>query len=406
MTTSYNFMGKGNFVWFNGVVEDHSDPHKLGRVRVRCLGYHTHNKEELPTEDLPWSQVLLPVTSAGISGLGHSPSFLPKGTWVVGYFRDGAEAQEPIVFGVLPGNVTELPVKMENYDENKEWVEKGFYDPTGDLPHTIEIDTNKLAYNSAYRVKTEDGFDSSSKHDNGNPLGFQPDREHKSLTERKAARITGIPTADFDITEAADGSEISASDHTTWSQLAPQEYDDKGISIGSYNATYPDNKVYETASGHIKEYDDSGFHKRIHERHTSGTSYEIDDKGNKTDLIIGDHYTITNKSDFTQITGASNTTIDGHHKLYVNASGQENNHYDIQVGANANINVQVDTGQINLVTKQGKINVNSGGDYNVKVGGNYTLVVQGNKKEEIAGTKESNTTGSVVHRGSTIDLNP
>ena len=76
------------------------------------------------------------------------------------------------------------------------------------------------------------------------------------------------------------------------------------------------------------------------------------------------------------------------------------------MGANANINVQVDTGQINLVTKQGKINVNSGGDYNVKVGGNYTLVVQGNKKEEIAGTKESNTTGSVVHRGSTIDLNP
>ena len=410
MTSTNNFMGKGQFTWYTGVVEDNYDPHKLGRVRVRCLGFHTQNKDDLPTTDLPWAQVILPVTSAGISGLGHSPSFLPAGTWCVGYFRDGESAQEPIVFGVLPGNVTELPVKREEYDKSpakKEWVNKGFYDPRGNLPKEIEIDTNKLAYNSAYRVKTDAGFDSSSLHDNGEKWGFQIEREHASLTQRKAARITGIPTADFDLTTAADESEIVASDSGIWSQLSPQDYDDEtGSSIGTYNAVYPDNRVYETASGHIKEYDDSVFHKRIHERHTSGTSYEIDNDGNKTNLIVGDHYTITNKDDNTFIAGASNTTIDGHHKLYINKSGLENNNYDIQVGANANINVQVDTGNINLITKQGKINVNSGGDYNVKVGGNMNLVVQGNKNETVEGSKTSDTSGPVIHRGSTIDLNP
>ena len=35
----------GDFVWWQGVVEDRNDPLKLGRCRVRILGYHTDNKE-------------------------------------------------------------------------------------------------------------------------------------------------------------------------------------------------------------------------------------------------------------------------------------------------------------------------------------------------------------------------
>ena len=45
------FMGMDGFVWFTGVVEDRNDPSKLGRVRVRCLGLHTENKVDIPTED-------------------------------------------------------------------------------------------------------------------------------------------------------------------------------------------------------------------------------------------------------------------------------------------------------------------------------------------------------------------
>ena len=44
-----NFLGKNNFIWFNGVVEDRNDPQKLGRLRVRCVGIHTDNKDDLPT---------------------------------------------------------------------------------------------------------------------------------------------------------------------------------------------------------------------------------------------------------------------------------------------------------------------------------------------------------------------
>ena len=137
MITDKNFAGRNGFFWFTGVVEDRMDPQYLGRVRVRCIGLHTEDKVELPTTDLPWSQCVMPVTGASISGLGHSPAFLVEGSWVFGYFRDGESAQEPVVLGSIPGR----PFELANTD-------KGFYDPNGVYPkYKDEVDTNRLAVN-------------------------------------------------------------------------------------------------------------------------------------------------------------------------------------------------------------------------------------------------------------------
>jgi len=114
-----DFMGKDRFVWFVGVVEDRNDPLKIGRVRVRCLGYHTEDLTQIPTTDLPWAHVMHPVTDPSMQGLGHSPSWLVPGTWVVGFFRDN-EKQQPLILGSLPG----IP-------ENSADPTKGFNDPHG-----------------------------------------------------------------------------------------------------------------------------------------------------------------------------------------------------------------------------------------------------------------------------------
>jgi hypothetical protein len=87
--------------WFTAVVEDVSDPTNSGRVRVRCLGFHNGDKAELPTEDLPWATCLLPVTSASILGIGISATGLVPGSWVFGFFRDGAEMQDPVVLSSI-----------------------------------------------------------------------------------------------------------------------------------------------------------------------------------------------------------------------------------------------------------------------------------------------------------------
>ena len=358
-----NFLGQDGFIWFVGVVEDRQDPTYTGRVRVRCLGYHTDNKIDLPTSDLPWASPLLPITSSGISGIGHSPTGLLEGSWVFGFFRDSQYAQEPVIIGSLPGRPSEIAD-----------IRKGFYDPNGVYPRYInEPDTNRLAVN-----------------DENNP--------HLGLELRKASRITGLATADFDATTAADGSSISASDTDTWAQ--PEI---------AYNAVYPYNHVTETESGHVLEFDDTSAAERIYLAHKTGTSTEYNPNGDLVNIIKGTQYTLTSNNNKVNIVGLSDITIGGRHKIYINADGQTNNHYDIQVGPNANVNIQVDTGDINLVTKQGKINMNAGGDYNLKVKGNYTLEVEGNMLENVTGansTRTSNTSGAVIHRGSTIDLNP
>ena len=170
------------------------------------------------------------------------------------------------------------------------------------------------------------------------------------------------------------------------------------------DSAYPFNNVYESESGHVREYDDTSGAERIHERHRTGTSYEIDASGNKVEIIKGESYRLLSNKEQVQIEGNSDITIDGRHKLFINKSATTDNHYDIQVGKGASINIQVDDGDVNIHTLQGKINMNAGGDYNLKVGGNYTVEVGGNTLETIEGTKTSNTTGAVIHRLSLIHI--
>ena len=357
-----DFLGKNNFIWFNGVVEDRQDPQKLGRLRVRCVGIHTDNKDDLPTSDLPWSQLIHPITSSGISGLGSSPGFVVEGTWVFGYFRDGYTMQEPMVIGTLPGK----PVELAD-------VSKGFYDPNNIYPrYKNEVDTNRLATN-----------------DSANP--------HLGLELRKLTRKTGVPTADFDAVPVEEhiSTEIDASDSDVWSQP-----------IVPYNAVYPYNHVFESESGHIIEIDDTLNNERLFTTHRTGTSQEISPDGTQVNIIKGDHYNIVSGKRQAVIEGNADLTIGGRHKIYINKDGAKDNSYDIQVGPNANINIQIDKGDMNVVLKDGKLNTNVAGDYSMKIGGNMNLDVRGNKNETVSGSKTSNTTGRVVHRGSRIDLNP
>ena len=82
------------------------------------------------------------------------------------------------------------------------------------------------------------------------------------------------------------------------------------------------------------------------------------------------------------------------------------------MGPNASVNIQVDKGDINLVTKTGKLNQKIGGDYNLTVGGNYNVKVEGNRQVDVTGTTIDNTEKAVLHTGQTykvlaqrIDLN-
>ena len=112
---------KQTFNWWVGVVEDRNDPEKLGRVRVRIFGYHTDNKSLLPIEDLPWAIIMQPSTSAAISGIGSAPVGLLTGSWVVGFFLDGDDMQQPIIMGSLGGMPAPLPRCVANTQQEERY---------------------------------------------------------------------------------------------------------------------------------------------------------------------------------------------------------------------------------------------------------------------------------------------
>jgi len=105
------------FIWFVGVVENRDDPEKLGRCKVRVYGYHSEIKVDLPTEDLPWAIPISPITSASISGIGITPIGPLPGTWVVGFFLDGSDMQQPAFFGTI--GTKSAPISYKRKDSKQ-----------------------------------------------------------------------------------------------------------------------------------------------------------------------------------------------------------------------------------------------------------------------------------------------
>jgi len=87
--------------WFIGIVKSINDPQKLGRIQVRIKGVHSDSLIEIPDADLPWAQVVAPITGGGTNELGNALGVQPD-AMVFGIFLDGQNSQLPLVLGFIP----------------------------------------------------------------------------------------------------------------------------------------------------------------------------------------------------------------------------------------------------------------------------------------------------------------
>lgn len=113
------FLGS-HFNWWIGQIADdstwrdnfasskHENPNDgLGwgaRYKVRIIGMHDTEEESIPSDQLPWAQIMYPVTAgSGHANTSASPA-LRQGAFVFGFFLDGADQQVPVIMGVLGNN--------------------------------------------------------------------------------------------------------------------------------------------------------------------------------------------------------------------------------------------------------------------------------------------------------------
>jgi hypothetical protein len=74
------------------------------RYKVRILGLHDQGETEIASKDLPWAQVMYPVTAGGfLANRGATPN-LQQGNMVFGFFMDGQAMTVPIIMGVIGNN--------------------------------------------------------------------------------------------------------------------------------------------------------------------------------------------------------------------------------------------------------------------------------------------------------------
>lgn len=100
-----SFLGRDGYRWWIGQVPPGSSPSNDTwgeRVPIRIFGYHTEDGSILPDEDLPLALISKP-TTAGADN--RASSTIVGGEFVIGFFLDGDDSQQPVITGVIERNV-------------------------------------------------------------------------------------------------------------------------------------------------------------------------------------------------------------------------------------------------------------------------------------------------------------
>jgi hypothetical protein len=103
-----NFLGRDGFLWWIGQVATEGSQQKQldkegwgNRRKVRIMGYHPSNEQDLSNDDLPWAQVLLSTSDGSGAGNYATSIKISPGDCVFGFFMDGDNAQLPVIIGVF-----------------------------------------------------------------------------------------------------------------------------------------------------------------------------------------------------------------------------------------------------------------------------------------------------------------
>ena len=379
MQTSY-FQGKDGYVWWNGVVEDRKDPLFLGRCRVRILGWHTSDKTEIPVNSLPWAQVLMPITSASQTGVGESPVGPVEGTWVMGFFRDGELAQEPVMVGTLHGIPEQYAQLNTGFNDSRldtTNTDLNAQDATGKAkPGGNPVSLTSWPY-PPKEVKIEYGQEvdvvdyTDPERREFTSQSLYPRELNKPTTSIYARgeddTSTNVLSSDASIVKMKmdnrDTIEFTSKyvqppnigrHVTNKDELASFASTDEIYKITQpptpYATEYPFNHVYESESGHLVEIDDTPTKERMNWYHRTGTFTEFHPKGMRVDRTVAHRYNITSGNQESIIRGHELKSIDEDYAVNIGGKLLLNAEKEVRLVSEKQ-NVIIDSQSLNTIIK-------------------------------------------------------
>lgn len=361
MITKNNIMGLDGFVWWFGIVENRKDPLTLGRCQVRIFGWHTEDKNLIPTSDLPWAHPIVPL------GYNTSSMVAPKeGEMVFGFFLDGEEGQFPTMMGVVPG----IP-------EGTPRIDKGFSDPR-DYASLIQSPKNV-----GTRVYPTDGGGAYFEDDD--PKRFPYVSNEPTIS--RLARNENVENTIVGVKKKTVVTNVLNANQDYWSE--PQT---------EYAAIYPYNHVYESESGHIMEFDDTPGSERIHFAHRSGTFDEIHPNGTKVTKVVNKNYEIIMSDNHVYVMGDCSITVNGDASIFIRGDANMKVGGDMKTSVRGTYEV-VSTGNMKFVAP--RIDLNPPDESPSYIEQSYDPKIAIIEKRQVPGGS-----GSFVFAGVTLNVSP
>jgi len=191
-------IGNDGFTWWVGQVEgtaSDEENNKGGyRYKVRIVGDHTSNKEVLPTKNLPWCSVIMPVNVPFMPGnIGGGHPQLVKGCWVTGHYLDN-DKQKPIIMGSI-GPVPGSTVVINDIDPNdSEAFKTGV--GTGNLAPNPTTDGEEGKDGTA---KTGGGLSDGTKRGDGELRVDLGTRKIESIKDEQWCQVVAEKCKDVDL---------------------------------------------------------------------------------------------------------------------------------------------------------------------------------------------------------------
>jgi len=154
------------------------------RYKVSIIGCHDQEVGEEEDNELPWAQVMYPITAGGGQSASYQTPNIRQGNFVFGFYMDNDDQQVPVIMGILGNNQqTKLGTKPKNYKPTSGYATGDDPDLNIKPPDEDQPITKPQGVQTPQKLDPPDICSPSAEDLKRNKYGLRPDRRLNSAQQ-------------------------------------------------------------------------------------------------------------------------------------------------------------------------------------------------------------------------------